>query len=82
MNRRNSRWQGSDLEAVLRANLKLRSDLAVEVAKAVEPAAFGHKILNMEKGVFDWWRNRFGRSKDQHFALLLVFIAITLYVFI
>jgi len=74
--------KSDDLEAVLGANLKLRSDLAVEVAKAVEPAAFG-PVLNMEKGVFDWWRNRFGRSEDQPLIfVLLVFIAITLYVFI
>jgi hypothetical protein len=69
---------------VLRANLKLRCELAAEVAKAVEPIPFGHKILNMKTGVFERWLERFGRSEDQPliFALLLVLIAITLYVFI
>jgi hypothetical protein len=51
----------NDLEKVLRANLKLRRELA-EVAKAVEPVPFGHKILNMKTGVFDRWLERFGRS--------------------
>jgi hypothetical protein len=73
-----------DLEQVLRANLTLRRELAVEVAKAVEPVALSHKILKMKTGAFDWWLNRFGRSEDQPviFALLFVLIAITLYVFL
>jgi len=35
-------------------------------------------------GVFDWWREHFGRTEDQPviFALVLVLIAITLYVFL
>ena len=35
-------------------------------------------------GVFDWWREHFGRAEDQPviFALVLVLIAITLYVFL
>jgi len=35
-------------------------------------------------GVFDWWREHFGRAADQPviFALVLVLIAITLYVFL
>jgi hypothetical protein len=35
-------------------------------------------------GVFDWWREHFGRPEDQPviFALVLVLIAITLYVFL
>jgi len=42
-----------------------------EVTKAVEPVTF------------KWWREGFGRAEDQplFFALLLVLIAITLYVF-
>jgi hypothetical protein len=40
--------------------------------------------LTMQKGVFDWWMARFGRSEDQPLilALLIVLIAITLYVFL
>jgi len=35
-------------------------------------------------GVFDWWREHFGRAEDQPviFALVLVLIAITLHVFL
>ena len=35
-------------------------------------------------GVFDWWREHFGRAEDQPLilALVLVLIAITLYVFL
>ena len=35
-------------------------------------------------GVFDWWREHFGRVEDQPLilALVLVLIAITLYVFL
>ena len=71
----------SDLEAVLQQNLELRRELAVEVAKAVEPVSFGHKILTMNTS---WWRDHFGKADDQplFFALLLVFIAITLYFFL
>jgi hypothetical protein len=70
----------SDLEVVLQQNLNLRRQLAAEVALAVEPVTFGHKILTM---ISDWWIERFGRSEDQplFFALLLVLIAITIYVF-
>ena len=66
----------SDLEAVLQQNLELRRELAVEVAKAVEPIGFSTKILNMKIGVFDWWGHYFGRADDQplFFALLLVLI--------
>jgi hypothetical protein len=73
-----------DPQQVVRANLNLRRELAVEVAKAVEPVPLGHKILNMKRGAFDWWRNYLGRSEDQPliFALLFVLIAITLYVFL
>jgi len=73
-----------DLEKVLRANLKLRRELAAEVAKAVEPIPSGHKILKMKTSVFDRWLERFGGSEGQPliFALLLVLIAIILYVFI
>jgi hypothetical protein len=46
----------ADLEELLRANLKLRGELAVEVAKAVEPVPLNHKILTMKR--FDWWLNR------------------------
>jgi hypothetical protein len=42
-----------DLEEVLQQNLVLRHELAIEVAKAVEPVPF------------KWWRERFGRSEDQ-----------------
>jgi hypothetical protein len=61
-----------DLEEVLQQNLVLRHELAIEVAKAVEPVPF------------KWWRERFERSEDQplFFALLVVLIAITLYVFL
>jgi len=45
----------ADLEELLRANLKLRGELAVEVAKAVEPVPLNHKILTMKR--FDWWLN-------------------------
>jgi len=51
----------SDLEAVLQQNLELRRELAVEVAKAVEPIGFSTKILNMKIGVFDWSLFREGR---------------------
>jgi len=62
----------NDIEQVLRENLDLRGQLMSEVTKAVEPVTF------------KWWRERFGRSEDQplFFALLLVLIAITLYVFL
>ena len=72
------------LEEVLQQNLELRRELAVEVAKAVEPISFDTKILNMKIGVFDWWMEYFGRADEQplFFALLLVLIAITLYVFL
>ena len=42
----------------------------------------GHPAMNI--GVFDWWREYFGRPEDQPLilALLLVLIAITLYVFL
>ena len=35
-------------------------------------------------GVFDWWREHFGRAEDQPLilAVVLVLIAITLYVFL
>ena len=38
----------------------------------------------MNIGVFDWWREYFGRPEDQPLilALILVLIAITLYVFL
>jgi len=38
----------------------------------------------MSIGVFDWWREYFGRPEDQPLilALVLVLIAITLYVFL
>ena len=60
-----------DIEQVLQENLDLRGQLMSEVAKAVEPVTF------------KWWIERFGKSEDQplFFALLLVLIAITLYVF-
>jgi hypothetical protein len=66
-----------DLEEVLGANLKLRGELAAEVAKAVEPVTFGQKVRQ-------WWSARFGRSEDQplFFALLIVLIAIILYAFL
>ena len=64
-----------DVEQVLRENLRLRHQLAEEIAKAEEPATMSH---NVDK----WWR--FGRSEDQPLilALLLLLIAITLYFFI
>ena len=42
----------------------------------------GHPAMNI--GVFDWWREYFGRPEDQPLilALVLVLIAITLYVFL
>jgi hypothetical protein len=48
-----------------------------EFAKASEPVSFGHKVRQC-------WSTRFGRSVDQpvFFALLLVLIAITLYIFL
>ena len=66
-----------DVEGVLRENLRLRQELMAEVTKASEPISFGQKVRQ-------WWSNRFGRSEDQplFFALLLVLIAITLYVFL
>ena len=61
-----------DIEQALQENLDLRRHLMSEVTKAVEPVTF------------KWWRESFGRSEDQplFFALLLVLIAITLYVFL
>jgi hypothetical protein len=76
------------LEEVLRQNLDLRRQLAAEITKASEPATFGVKVRKwnrtMQKGVFDWWMERFGRPEDQPLilALLIVLIAITLYVFL
>src|SRR5262249_33310385 len=42
----------------------------------------GHPAMKI--GVFDWWREYFGRPEDQPLilALVLVLIAITLYVFL
>jgi hypothetical protein len=65
-----------ELEKVLRENLNLRRQVVEEFAKASEPLTFGQKVRQ-------WWSARFGRTEDQPliFALLLVLIAITLYVF-
>jgi hypothetical protein len=65
----------SNVEPALRENLRLRHQLAEEIAKAEEPVTMSH---NIDK----WWR--FGRPEDQPLilALLLVLIAISLYVFL
>jgi hypothetical protein len=65
----------NDVEQRLRENLRLRHQLAEEIGKAAEPVTFSHKVDK-------WWR--FGRADDQPLilALLLVFIAITLYFFL
>jgi len=61
-----------DIEQALQENLDLRRHLMSEVTRAVEPVTF------------KWRREHFGRSEDQplFFALLLVLIAITIYVFV
>jgi len=65
----------SHVEQVLRENLRLRQQLAEEIAKAEEPMTMNHYLDN-------WWR--FGRPEDQPLilAFLLVLIAIALYVFL
>jgi len=65
----------SSVEPVLRENLRLRHQLAEEIAKAEEPVTISHNIDS-------WWR--FGKPEDQPLilALLLVLIAISLYVFL
>ena len=67
----------NDVEGVLRENLRLRRELMSEVTKASEPVTFGQKVRQ-------WWSARFGRPEDQpvFFALLIVLIAITGYVFV
>ena len=74
---------GDDLERVLRENVELRRQVVAEFTKAVEPVTFSHKILTMKTDASHWWIERFGKSEDQplFFALLLVLIAITIYVF-
>jgi hypothetical protein len=66
----------NDFEKVLRENLELRRQVVSEFSKAREPLTFGQKVRQ-------WWTARFGRSDDQPliFALLLVLIAITIYIF-
>jgi hypothetical protein len=64
-----------DVEHVLRENLRLRHQLAEEIAKAEGPVTMSHTVDK-------WWR--FGRPEDQPLilALLFVLIAIALYVFL
>jgi hypothetical protein len=64
-----------DVEHVLRENLRLRHQLAEEIAKAEGPVTMSHTVDK-------WWR--LGRPEDQPLilALLFVLIAIALYVFL
>jgi hypothetical protein len=71
----------------LRADVKVGSGYGWREPSRAEQASHsrshqGHPAMYI--GVFDWWREHFGRPEDQPviLAVVLVLIAITLYVFL
>jgi hypothetical protein len=84
--------QRSDVRAFgcdtgLRADVTVRGGYGWREPSRAEQASHsrshqGHPAMYI--GVFDWWREHFGRPEDQPLilALVLVLIAVTLYVFL